>query len=118
MNAVTNQPDSAAETPLLSPEEYKKQRDKACQQLAGELKYLRLETEYEECLTRIEEAKLRRVNAVAQLATYKARASQQPPIKPQKQEIIDHPEPQKDIFKSEQSVPEQPEKRKLKVEQK
>ena len=72
----------------MTPEEYKKQRDKAIKHLKEELNYLRAEREYEVCLAEIEEAKLRRFKAAYQL-----HAMQQP--RPQQKEPdYDHEAPE------------------------
>lgn len=54
----------------LTPEEYAKARNSAIAHLKEEIKYLKVEKEYETLLADVEEAKTRRITMVAQQAKF------------------------------------------------
>jgi len=83
----------------MTPEEYAKARLQAIAHLKEEIKYLKVEKEYETLLADIEEAKTRRITMVAQQARF---------FTPQNKEVKDEGKP--DI----PPTPKEPKKRTLK----
>lgn len=96
MSEKTN--NDPAEQPQLSPEEYKKLRDEAIKGLREEIKYLKVEEEYERLSADIEEHKTRRYTMIGRQAQMFAPPPEQPQAgEPQEENVPKAPPPESPV---------------------